>query len=296
MFLSLCLPTNGIEEWVFPALESIYNQGVDDSSFEVIVTDNGNNSVFSKKMLDYAKKHANFFYKKTNAYMFENQLEALKIAKGDYLKFVNHRSIWKQGQLKNMIDFLERNQDIKPVIYFSNGAKKWGDNYREYNKFDDFVRNLGIYGTWTSGVGIWKEDYERIPADVKIDKISPHSTILYSERRKPKYIINDCIWMKDITSDHSQKGKYDLYKAFSLDEFIIVLNLYRDGDISFDTLVALKEEYEIFLTNLFYKFNLKGEPCSYDISNFKKYVDVFFDADEIERNARKKLHPEDKNI
>ena len=45
--LSLCIPTNGISEWVFPVLDSIYNQKVDDSLFEVIVTDNGNNEQFS---------------------------------------------------------------------------------------------------------------------------------------------------------------------------------------------------------------------------------------------------------
>ena len=43
MLLSLCMPTNGISEWVFPSLDSIYNSSVDESLFEVIVTDNGNN-------------------------------------------------------------------------------------------------------------------------------------------------------------------------------------------------------------------------------------------------------------
>ena len=41
LVLSLCLPTNGISEWVFPVLESIYSQNVDESKYEVIVTDNG---------------------------------------------------------------------------------------------------------------------------------------------------------------------------------------------------------------------------------------------------------------
>ena len=29
--LSLCMPTNGVVEWVFPVLESIYKQGCDNS-------------------------------------------------------------------------------------------------------------------------------------------------------------------------------------------------------------------------------------------------------------------------
>ena len=52
MFLSLCMPTNGISEWVFPALDSVYSAGLDDSIYEVIVTDNGNNDELEKKMND----------------------------------------------------------------------------------------------------------------------------------------------------------------------------------------------------------------------------------------------------
>ena len=70
----------------------------------------------------YAEKHNNLTYKKTNSYMFDNQLEALKLAKGDFLKFVNHRSIWIEGRLQYMIDFLEQYEDERPVIYFSNGV------------------------------------------------------------------------------------------------------------------------------------------------------------------------------
>ena len=90
MYLSLCLPTNGITEWVIPALDSIYAENVNNDKFEIIVTDNGSNSSFEEIMSSYVKGHDNLIYKKTNAFMFYNQIEALKFAKGDYLKFVNH--------------------------------------------------------------------------------------------------------------------------------------------------------------------------------------------------------------
>ena len=54
--VSLCLPTNGIIEWVFPVLDSIYRQNVDDSLFEVIVTDNGDNEQFRLKMIEYVNQ------------------------------------------------------------------------------------------------------------------------------------------------------------------------------------------------------------------------------------------------
>ena len=39
--LSLCMPTNGVVEWVFPVLDSIFEQGCNSDDFEVIITDNG---------------------------------------------------------------------------------------------------------------------------------------------------------------------------------------------------------------------------------------------------------------
>ena len=41
--ISLCLPTNGVKEWVFPVLDSIYSQNINNDLFEVIVTNNGTN-------------------------------------------------------------------------------------------------------------------------------------------------------------------------------------------------------------------------------------------------------------
>ena len=291
MLLSLCMPTNGIGEWAIPAIESIYSEGVEESKFEVIVADNGRNHDFQKCMEKMTVCHKNLIYRKTNAYMFANQLEVLKFAKGDYLKFVNHRSIFLPGRLEYLLQFLEENERDHPIIYFSNGAMGWGPNYREYASFDQFVKNLGIYGTWTSGVGIWREDYEKIPKNIHYESISPHACILYSERNKNKYIINDKYWMKEITLDHSKKGKYNLYKAFSLDEFIITINLYRDGDISVETLKSVKESFRDFLVKLYYDFNISGMPCSYDISGFEDYVGIFFDKEDIKTRALNKLEP-----
>ena len=35
--LSLCMPTNGVSEWVFPVLDSVYSQGCKNADFEVIL-------------------------------------------------------------------------------------------------------------------------------------------------------------------------------------------------------------------------------------------------------------------
>lgn len=49
--ISLCIPTNGVIEWVFPVLESIYAQGVETALYEIVITDNGDNIEFKKKII-----------------------------------------------------------------------------------------------------------------------------------------------------------------------------------------------------------------------------------------------------
>ena len=277
--ISLCLPTNGIIEWVFPVLDSIYSQNVDSSLFEVIVTDNGTNDEFEKKMLNYEQKHVNLIYKKTTAYMFHNQLEALKLAKGAFFKFVNHRAVFTDNSLQKMIDIIRGNIEEKPVIYFSCGAMK-KERY-ELDSFESFIRTLKRSISWTTGVGIWKDDYKRIPADVKNKKISPHSCILFSERNKYKYIIENFVFSKELPVGHAKKGSYDLFKAFAVEEVTIALNLFIDGDISAETFKYVRNDYKKFCSELYFKFYIKKDECSYDLSGFENAMGIFFDKKEI---------------
>lgn len=276
--ISLCLPTNGITEWVFPVLESIYSQKVDNSLFEVVVTNNGNNEDFHRRILEYKQGKNNLIYKKTEAFMFHNQLEALKLASGAYLKLINHRGIFLDGALETMILTIKKYLSEKPVIYFSNGAL--GRDF-ELHTFNNFVQELGIYASWTTGVGIWKSKYDELPLDIRVDKISPHSCILFSDRNNKKYIINDMIFSKDIDTSHKNKGKYDLFKAFAIEELAITQGLYIDGDITGSTLKKVKNDYKKFVKELYWTFCIRKKPCSYDLSGFDDAMGVYFDKYDI---------------
>ena len=59
IFLSLCIPTNGVTEWVVPVLDSIYREQIAEELFEVVVTDNGENKEFFWKMKEYSDLHQN---------------------------------------------------------------------------------------------------------------------------------------------------------------------------------------------------------------------------------------------
>lgn len=276
--LSLCLPTNGIIEWVFPVLDSIYAQSVDQTLFEVVVTNNGNNDEFHRLMTEYADKHENLIYKKTDAYMFYNQLESLKLASGEYLKFINHRAVMTAGSIDKMIKIITENIADKPVMYFSNGARK-----KDYllKSFDDFVGTLKKFVSWTTGVGIWKSDYDALPADLKVDKISPHSCILFANRDRQHYKIYNFVFSEEIEKSHQKKGKYDLFKAFGVEEIMIAQNLYLDGDITASTFKKVKNDYRNFVAELYCLFCIKKEPCSYDLSGFDDAMGIYFNKYDI---------------
>ena len=80
--LSLCIPTNGVIEWVRPVLDNIFSQGINEELYEVVVCDNGNDLKFEQMMREYEIVHNNLVYRKTTAYQFYNQIEAFKIASG----------------------------------------------------------------------------------------------------------------------------------------------------------------------------------------------------------------------
>ena len=273
-YLSLCLPTNGISEWVFPVLDNIYEQEADQSDWELIVTDNGDNKEFYEKMTAYAAEHENLIYKKTNAFLFENQIEALRLASGEYLKFMNHRSILEPGAIQWMIDVVKEQMADKPIMYLSDGALGY-KTPQTYKDFDGFVRGLREYGSWTTGVGVWKSDFDTIPVEHEYNKISPHSDVLYWVRDRDKYFIDDRKWCHEIDSSHAKKGKYDLYRAFGVEEITVTLGLYNDRSISADTFKYVVKCYEKCIARFYLTFSIRHQPCSYTLDGFDDAMGIF---------------------
>lgn len=270
--LSLCIPTNGVSEWVFPVLDSIYNNYYGNLDvFEVIITDNGDNIDFKQGIRKYVSKFPNLIYKETKAIQFQNQIEAFKLASGDYIKFVNHRMMLLPGALEHLIEFVKKNCKDKPIAYFSNG------NIKDYNtdNFDDFVRGLSYWSSWSAGTGIWKTDFENIKTQ-EFSGLFPHIPLIFSNPYKQKYIIDNTILMKEIPCDETKKGNYDIFKAFLVEYMTIILELYNKQLISQKTFIEIKSATLRFALELRYKYVVKKEPSSYVISDFRESYAIFY--------------------
>ncbi len=275
--LSLCIPTNGVPQWVFPVLDSIFAEadGLGDK-FEVIVTDNGDNDEFYNGIQKYVAEHDNLKYYKTGAFEFLNEIEAYKRANGEFIKFINHRTLLNSGSLKYFIEFAEKNADKKPCVYFLNGAKKQKNTVAENNSFDEYVKNLGVFSSWSTGMGFWKSDFNKIDLNKQFNVLFPHTDILFSEREKNLYIIDNTVLLKEIPVGKIPKGRYNLFNAFAVEYVEILLGLLISGDITEKTYYSVKKDNYRFIKDLYFDYVVRKKPCSYDLTKTEQSINKYY--------------------
>ena len=287
--LSLCIPTNGVSEWVFPVLDSIYEQKCDENLFEVIVTDNGENIEFEKGILSYVTKHCNLVYRKTTAVQFLNQIEAFRLAEGMFVKFVNHRTKLTDHSLGYLLAFVEKNREEKPVAFFLNGNKKCNETITVCTDFDQFVKELSYWSSWSGGIACWKEHFNSISNKEQFNELFPHTDILFSERDRQKYIVDNTVLMEEIPVGTISKGRYNLFYAFAVEYILLMATLLKEKSISVETFMQVKNENGKFLANLFCEYIIRKKECSYDLDGYIKFLDVFYSYHVIKKRAVKEL-------
>lgn len=156
----------------------------------------------------------------------------------------------------------------------------------EFNSFDGFVRGLSYWSSWSTGMAFWKEDFDSIPKDTVYNFLFPHTTILFSQKNRKKYIIDDKILLDEIPQGKIPKGRYNLFNAFGVEYPGIICDLLRNKDITPETFVCVKNANRTFLSTLYLDYIILKRKCSYDLSGYKESLRVFYSDKEI-RNAAK---------
>ncbi len=282
VLLSICIPTNGVIEWVFPVLDSIYSQNVNSSLFEVVVTDNGDNKEFNEKITEYAKNYKNLKYFKTDAKLFLNEIESYKRASGKFIKFINHRTKLNDGALERFVNFVKENQDKKPIVYFSNGELK-NNKIKHFENFDQFVKNLSFFSSWSTGMAFWKEHFDAMPSHENFNELFPHTNILFDRKHETEYIIDDTVLLYEMPTGQKPKGTYDLFHAFAVEYVSIILDLYRGGYITYETFDYLKKQNMLFIRQLYFTHITLKQYSAYDLTGFDKAIKVFYSKRQIKR-------------
>lgn len=283
ILLSLCIPTNGMTEWVVPVLESIYAQKVPESLYEVIIADNGDNEEFEEAIHEYSTRHENLKYARTKAKGFLNQIESFKMAQGAMIKFVNHRMCLRRGALTYLIQFVDRYIQDKPIVYFLNGTYQEEKAIKKYICFDKFVDGLGCHSSWSGGLAIWKIHFDQMKDRVSYNALFPHIDILFNQIEADQYIVDQTQIFESVSENHAKKGTYNLFRAFAVEYMIILFKLWQQGNISLDTFISVKNDTRKFIEGLYLDFIILKRPCSYELENKEQYINVFFDCDDMEK-------------
>ena len=276
------MPTNGVSEWVFPSLAGIYDQHIDEELFEVIIMDNGDDKEFEKKIKDYSANHSNLWYFHTDKPLFLSEPESYRKASGELIKFINHRNILTPGSLQYLIDFVNKYRSEKPVVYFTNGSTAIKHAVSEFDSFGKFVLGLGYFSSWSSGMAVWKSDMEQFASDDhEFNYLFPHTDILFCRRDASRYIIDGTYLWDEQKQGKKPKGNYDLFYAFAVEYPGIIEKLVKSGDMDMKDFLSFKSELRNFLSDLYFDYVFLKKYCSYDLSNYKQSLSVYYSEREI---------------
>ena len=157
--LSLCLPTNGAIHWVIPTLEGVYSQGVDNTLFEFVITDNGENSKLKAaiEQFDYCARTYTLFIepiialgtslKDNDGFDFERACQCFKSLKDAYIEDIGIQKASEDPIVRRM-----NKEEIEASITFNQtkmqeAAKNLdfvlAAQYRdEMIKLEDYLKSL----------------------------------------------------------------------------------------------------------------------------------------------------------
>ena len=273
IYLSICIPTNGRIEILKQTLDSIYrDSSLNLLDFEVVLSDNSNNDDLLS-LLDLYKCYENIVYVKSNSLGFLNSVNALKSARGLFLKLHNNYTMFCNGKLSQIISFIKEQEINKPLVFFSNGAV--GRNATKcYESFDSFIYNLSYWNSWSSGFSIWKCDFDKLSL-VDVNKYFPHTSLINLQNRKSSFIIYDDVCF--VNQEVLGKGGYNLFRVFSVDYLQIMEELLNSNIISKRTFLKIKFDlFNIFLVGCYEKFSLNSRNHTYDLSCIHDSLKIYY--------------------
>lgn len=109
--LSVIIPVYNVEKYVGNCIESIYNQGLSMNDFEVIFINDGSTDNSLSILQKYEKQHVNVkVISQNNQGLSASRNNGLKIAKGEYILFVDSDDFLIENRLSKMLDIALQNQ------------------------------------------------------------------------------------------------------------------------------------------------------------------------------------------
>lgn len=84
--LSIIVPVYNVENYIRSSIESIYRQGLDENSFEIIIVNDGTNDKSMEMIADIIKEHSNItVLEQDNQGLSVARNNGIATAKGEYI-------------------------------------------------------------------------------------------------------------------------------------------------------------------------------------------------------------------
>ena len=146
--LSIIVPIYGVEQYLRKCVDSLLKQDIPSSEYEIILVDDGGHDKCPQICDDYAATHKNIrVVHRPNGGLSAARNSGIKIAKGEYVCFVDSDDYWQHNVLAELMAQVER--DNPDVLRYR--LQYVNPQYEVYNpyKIDPFKGN----------------DYSEIPTD-----------------------------------------------------------------------------------------------------------------------------------
>lgn len=142
----ILMSTYNGEKYIAEQLESLLNQTY--SNIKIFIRDDGSKDKTKEIIKEFQKKSKNIFLVEGENIGFINSFfELLKISdSADYYAYCDQDDVWMEDKIERAVNFLEKADSNKPVLYFSNSDYYDGEmNFlatAEKNKIYNFRNSL----------------------------------------------------------------------------------------------------------------------------------------------------------
>lgn len=275
IYLSICIPTYQRIEITRNTIKSIYSDlsGVNLDDFEVIVSDNDQNE--SSRIFVEEFPYHNFHYYRTKCEGFMNSFHVLGYGKGAFLKLHNNYTKLRPSSLRYMINEVKQYEDTHALMFFTNGLRHFNIK-QEFGTFDSFMNSLSYFSSWSSGFGIWKDDYDSIKQNIEINKWFPQTSMLLPFTQKRKYVLNDDVIFED--QKVPKKGGYNPYRVFGVDYLSLIKDSFDKGNISKVTFNIIKKDLLCdYLASRYFK-TVIARIDKFEHDNIRKHLSVYYQS------------------
>ena len=272
-YLSICIPTYNRLEILKNTLDSIYADlnGLDIEDFEVVISDNEPNH--STKVITDQFKFKNLHYHASVSSGFLNSFDVLKLGNGMFLKLHNNYTMFRKGSLKKMVNEIKENEVDKPVIFYTNGLNQAGKIER-FNSYNSFMYRLSYLSSWSSGFGIWKDDFENVYNNIEVNNYFPQTSLLMTQTQKSNYIINDIPIFDN--QDIPKKGGYNIFKVFSVDYVSLIEVAYKRKEISKESFNKIKKDLLLDYLSVRYFKTVIVRVDNFEKNDIRKSIEIHY--------------------